>query len=137
MFWISFRILIRKRKTKTKKVSESGSYTFLYLLNYPFFSVLIEGVLFRARYLGSTQLVCEGQPTKSTRMVQAEEAVSRIKALVGYHILSSVCAKLKKISIGLSILKKYRQYIDIDLVVVLSLYLFLNIDTEKVSIFRH
>lgn len=41
--------------------------------------VLIEGVLFRARYLGSTQLVCEGQPTKSTRMVQAEEAVSRIK----------------------------------------------------------
>ncbi|XP_044741320.1 uncharacterized protein LOC123302467 isoform X6 [Chrysoperla carnea] len=42
-------------------------------------SVLIEGVLFRARYLGSTQLVCEGQPTKSTRMMQAEEAVSRIK----------------------------------------------------------
>ncbi|XP_038117243.1 amyloid-beta A4 precursor protein-binding family A member 2 isoform X5 [Culex quinquefasciatus] len=44
-------------------------------------TVLIEGVLFRARYLGSTQLVCEGQPTKSTRMMQAEEAVSRIKAL--------------------------------------------------------
>ncbi|XP_034650375.1 uncharacterized protein LOC117889922 isoform X5 [Drosophila subobscura] len=43
--------------------------------------VLIEGVLFRAKYLGSTQLVCEGQPTKSTRMMQAEEAVSRIKAL--------------------------------------------------------
>lgn len=42
-------------------------------------TVLIEGVLFRARYLGSTQLVCEGQPTKSTRMMQAEEAVSRIK----------------------------------------------------------
>ncbi|XP_076383317.1 uncharacterized protein LOC117222785 isoform X5 [Megalopta genalis] len=42
--------------------------------------VLIEGVLFRARYLGSTQLVCEGEPTKSTRMCQAEEAVSRIKA---------------------------------------------------------
>ncbi|XP_067641272.1 serine-rich adhesin for platelets isoform X2 [Eurosta solidaginis] len=42
--------------------------------------VLIEGVLFRAKYLGSTQLVCEGQPTKSTRMMQAEEAVSRIKA---------------------------------------------------------
>lgn len=44
-------------------------------------AVLIEGVLFRARYLGSTQLACEGQPTKSTRMMQAEEAVSRIKAL--------------------------------------------------------
>lgn len=76
--------------------------------------VLIEGVLFRARYLGSTQLVrkndaliclfggivalvsiwttvslklsllsqvCEGQPTKATRMMQAEEAVSRIKVI--------------------------------------------------------
>ncbi|XP_074597103.1 uncharacterized protein LOC141852045 isoform X2 [Brevipalpus obovatus] len=41
--------------------------------------ILIEGVLFRARYLGSCQLVCEGQPTKATRMMQAEEAVSRIK----------------------------------------------------------
>ena len=44
--------------------------------------VLIEGVLFRARYLGSTQLVCEGQPTKATRMMQAEEAVSRIKVKI-------------------------------------------------------
>lgn len=46
-------------------------------------SVLIEGVLFRARYLGSTQLVCEGQPTKATRMMQAEEAVARIKVSFG------------------------------------------------------
>jgi len=50
-------------------------------------SVLIEGVLFRARYLGSTQLVCEGQPTKSTRMCQAEEAVSRIKVHMRERIL--------------------------------------------------
>lgn len=49
-------------------------------------SVLIEGVLFRARYLGSTQLVCEGQPTKTTRMMQAEEAVSRIKVRYNLHI---------------------------------------------------
>lgn len=49
-------------------------------------SVLIEGVLFRARYLGSTQLVCEGQPTKSTRMMQAEEAVSRIKVKENFFI---------------------------------------------------
>lgn len=48
--------------------------------------MLIEGVLFRAKYLGSTQLVCEGQPTKSTRMMQAEEAVSRIKALVSKQV---------------------------------------------------
>jgi len=50
-------------------------------------SVLIEGVLFRARYLGSTQLVCEGQPTKSTRMMQAEEAVSRIKVGNVWHVI--------------------------------------------------
>jgi hypothetical protein len=41
--------------------------------------VLIEGVLFRARYLGSTQLISDGNPTKLTRMLQAQEAVSRIK----------------------------------------------------------
>lgn len=53
-------------------------------------SVLIEGVLFRARYLGSTQLVCEGQPTKSTRMCQAEEAVSRIKVRESNYVRSFV-----------------------------------------------
>ncbi|XP_048732527.1 uncharacterized protein LOC125649227 isoform X2 [Ostrea edulis] len=41
--------------------------------------VLIEGVLFRARYLGSTQLISEGQPSKALRMMQAQEAVGRIK----------------------------------------------------------
>lgn len=67
----------------SKKYNDTGesktyvSIKFSGLLDDP--SVLIEGVLFRARYLGSTQLVCEGQPTKSTRMCQAEEAVSRIK----------------------------------------------------------
>lgn len=50
-------------------------------------AVLIEGVLFRARYLGSTQLACEGQPTKSTRMMQAEEAVSRIKVIYMFNNL--------------------------------------------------
>jgi hypothetical protein len=57
--------------------------------------VLIEGVLFRARYLGSTQLVCEGQPTKSTRMMQAEEAVSRIKVNLNLSILFSVTYQSK------------------------------------------
>ncbi|XP_037932052.1 probable serine/threonine-protein kinase DDB_G0282963 [Teleopsis dalmanni] len=56
-----------EKKVKKSKNKEGGA-------------VLIEGVLFRAKYLGSTQLVCEGQPTKSTRMMQAEEAVSRIKS---------------------------------------------------------
>ncbi len=41
--------------------------------------VLIEGVLFRARYLGSTQLNTDSNPTKLTRMMQAQEAVGRIK----------------------------------------------------------
>ncbi|XP_051173846.1 uncharacterized protein LOC127289758 isoform X2 [Leptopilina boulardi] len=65
-------------KVKKDKEGKKKSRNKEALLNDP--SVLIEGVLFRARYLGSTQLVCEGQPTKSTRMCQAEEAVSRIKA---------------------------------------------------------
>ncbi|CAF1136782.1 unnamed protein product [Adineta steineri] len=46
-------------------------------------SVLIEGVLFRCRYLGSTQLPIEGNPTKTSRMMQAQEAVERIKAPYG------------------------------------------------------
>ena len=53
-------------------------------------AVLIEGVLFRARYLGSTQLVSEGQPTKTTRMMQAEEAVTRIKVRFVYSLLLTV-----------------------------------------------
>ncbi|XP_034948703.1 uncharacterized protein [Chelonus insularis] len=65
-------------KVKKDKEGKKKSRNKEGLLDDP--SVLIEGVLFRARYLGSTQLVCEGQPTKSTRMCQAEEAVSRIKA---------------------------------------------------------
>ncbi|XP_031777780.1 serine-rich adhesin for platelets isoform X10 [Nasonia vitripennis] len=65
-------------KVKKDKEGKKKSRNKEALLDDP--SVLIEGVLFRARYLGSTQLACEGQPTKSTRMCQAEEAVSRIKA---------------------------------------------------------
>lgn len=45
-------------------------------------AVLIEGVLFRARYLGSTQLICEGRPTKTSRMMQAQEAVARVKVVI-------------------------------------------------------
>jgi len=44
--------------------------------------VLIEGVLFRARYLGSTQLISDGQPSKAVRMLQAQEAIGRIKVCV-------------------------------------------------------
>ncbi|XP_049814624.1 uncharacterized protein LOC126262221 isoform X4 [Schistocerca nitens] len=67
----------RKDKESSKKKSRNKEA----MVHEP--AVLIEGVLFRANYLGSTQLVCEGQPTKTTRMNQAEEAVSRIKAPEG------------------------------------------------------
>lgn len=66
-----------QRSKVRRKVTKSWTFFYADFLKTP--SVLIEGVLFRARYLGSTQLTCEGQPTKATRMMQAEEAVSRIK----------------------------------------------------------
>jgi hypothetical protein len=42
-------------------------------------TVLIEGVLFRTRYLGSTKIISEGNPSKAKRMMQAQEAVGQIK----------------------------------------------------------
>ncbi|XP_070601713.1 amyloid-beta A4 precursor protein-binding family A member 3-like isoform X2 [Erythrolamprus reginae] len=44
---------------------------------------LLEGVIFGAKYLGSTQLVSEKNPSTSTRMAQAQEAVDTIKAPEG------------------------------------------------------
>nr|CDS27964.1 amyloid beta A4 protein [Hymenolepis microstoma] len=41
---------------------------------------LIEGHLYRSRYLGSTQLICEDHPSKVNRLHQAQEAVQRVKA---------------------------------------------------------
>lgn len=40
---------------------------------------LLDGVLFGAKYLGSTQLLSERNPPPSTRMAQAQEAVDRVK----------------------------------------------------------
>ncbi|NWY59513.1 APBA1 protein, partial [Chionis minor] len=44
---------------------------------------LLDGVIFGAKYLGSTQLVSERNPPTSVRMTQAQEAVDRIKAPEG------------------------------------------------------
>ncbi|KAI1230453.1 hypothetical protein IHE44_0009910 [Lamprotornis superbus] len=44
---------------------------------------LLDGVIFGARYLGSTQLASERNPPTSVRMAQAQEAVDRIKAPEG------------------------------------------------------
>lgn len=40
---------------------------------------LLDGVVFGARYLGSTQLKSEKNPSTNARMAQAQEAVDRIK----------------------------------------------------------
>lgn len=40
---------------------------------------LIDGIIFAANYLGSTQLMSDKTPSKNIRMMQAQEAVSRIK----------------------------------------------------------
>ncbi|TNM90193.1 hypothetical protein fugu_004427 [Takifugu bimaculatus] len=43
---------------------------------------LIDGIIFAANYLGSTQLLSDKTPSKNIRMMQAQEAVSRIKSVV-------------------------------------------------------
>ncbi|XP_001373806.1 amyloid-beta A4 precursor protein-binding family A member 3 [Monodelphis domestica] len=44
---------------------------------------LLDGVIFGAKYLGSTQLVSERNPSPSSRMAQAQEAVDQVKAPEG------------------------------------------------------
>ncbi|XP_019730898.1 amyloid beta A4 precursor protein-binding family A member 3 [Hippocampus comes] len=44
---------------------------------------LLDGVIFGAKYLGSTQLKSEKNPSTNARMAQAQEAVDRIKAPEG------------------------------------------------------
>lgn len=44
---------------------------------------LIDGIIFAANYLGSTQLLSDKTPSKNVRMMQAQEAVSRIKVRGG------------------------------------------------------
>lgn len=43
---------------------------------------LIDGIIFAASYLGSTHLLSERTPTKSARMQQAQEAMSRVRVRV-------------------------------------------------------
>uniref|UniRef100_A0A3P8VHR9 Amyloid beta protein binding family A member 1 n=1 Tax=Cynoglossus semilaevis TaxID=244447 RepID=A0A3P8VHR9_CYNSE len=42
---------------------------------------LIDGIIFAANYLGSTQLLSDKTPSKNVRMMQAQEAVSRVKVI--------------------------------------------------------
>lgn len=40
---------------------------------------LIDGIIFAASFLGSTQLLSERTPSKSSRMQQAQEAMARVR----------------------------------------------------------
>ncbi|ELK07050.1 Amyloid beta A4 precursor protein-binding family A member 1 [Pteropus alecto] len=51
---------------------------------------LIDGIIFAANYLGSTQLLSDKTPSKNVRMMQAQEAVSRIKVRRGSFLLHSL-----------------------------------------------
>jgi len=51
-------------------------------------TVLIEGVLFRTRYLGSTKIASECNPSKARRMLQAQEAVGQIKVGMSGFVVS-------------------------------------------------
>lgn len=42
---------------------------------------LIDGIIFAANYLGSTQVLSDKNPSKSVRMSQAHEAIGRIKVI--------------------------------------------------------
>ncbi|XP_055789123.1 amyloid-beta A4 precursor protein-binding family A member 2-like [Salvelinus fontinalis] len=44
---------------------------------------LIDGIIFAANYLGSTQLLSDKNPSKGTRMAQAQQAVSQVKSQDG------------------------------------------------------
>lgn len=71
---------------------------------------LLDGVIFGAKYLGSTQIKSEKKPSTNARMTQAQEAVDRIKvdeeALRGdmamllpcYSNSLSVCSRLRRAS---------------------------------------
>lgn len=53
---------------------------------------LIDGIIFAANYLGSTQLLSDKTPSKNIRMMQAQEAVSRIKVKAQVYTYSQSCS---------------------------------------------
>lgn len=50
---------------------------------------LIDGIIFAATYLGCTHLLSERTPTKSARMQQAQEAMSRVRVSLYFSSLGS------------------------------------------------
>uniref|UniRef100_A0A8C4Y1A6 Amyloid beta protein binding family A member 2 n=1 Tax=Gopherus evgoodei TaxID=1825980 RepID=A0A8C4Y1A6_9SAUR len=76
---------------------------------------LIDGIIFAANYLGSTQLLSERNPSKNIRMMQAQEAVSRVKRM-------QKAAKIKKKAVSLT---------EVDLFISTQRIKVLNADTQE------
>lgn len=55
---------------------------------------LLDGVIFGAKYLGSTQLQSEKNPSTNARMAQAQEAMDRIKVKKILFILKKAVLSL-------------------------------------------
>lgn len=47
---------------------------------------LVDGIIFAATYLGCTHLLSERTPTKSARMQQAQEAMSRVRVRTTHRL---------------------------------------------------
>lgn len=61
--------------------------------------VLIEGVLFNVRYLGSTHSDCEGRSEKEDRIHQAEMAVHEVKVSLTVAVLRLICINVEQHSL--------------------------------------
>uniref|UniRef100_A0A673BNY4 Amyloid-beta A4 precursor protein-binding family A member 3 n=1 Tax=Sphaeramia orbicularis TaxID=375764 RepID=A0A673BNY4_9TELE len=81
----------QEQQRKPLEEKQRGCYTSLEHITVSFFCYvvpgpcepedLIDGIIFAANYLGCTQVLSDKNPSKSVRMSQAQEAVSRIKVI--------------------------------------------------------
>lgn len=55
---------------------------------------LLDGVVFGAKYLGSTQIRSDRNPSTNARMTQAQEAVDRIKVIQMNGVDKYLCSNL-------------------------------------------
>lgn len=53
---------------------------------------LLDGVVFSAKYLGSTQIRSDRNPSTNARMAQAQEAVDRIKVIQMKGVVKDACS---------------------------------------------
>lgn len=53
---------------------------------------LLDGVVFGAKYLGSTQIRSDRNPSTNARMAQAQEAVDRIKVIQMKGVVNILCS---------------------------------------------